>query len=252
MNPLHENDTDIDTGVLDALGGTFAGQSMTTSLDSVVARGRRTRNRHRAVAAGIGTSAAALVAAIGVLAPSSGGPAGPAVASGVTGATAAATSQNPVVVQKGGVDIENASFSVHTNADQTVLVTILDKQIFDVAALREAVTAAGIPADVRELTPPYDNKRSYQCKATPGVTMLDSKGILDFGVNVGKSQSPAPNDPARKAFTIKPSAMPAGSVLILWVYNAHNYDGTPSKVTEIGLAGGRPGDCVWEVNVLKK
>ena len=55
----------------------MAGVTLAISTADVVALGRRTRNRRRAVAAGIGTSAAAIVAAIGVLAPSAGTGTGP-------------------------------------------------------------------------------------------------------------------------------------------------------------------------------
>ena len=70
-----------------------------------------------------------------------------------------------------------------------------------------------------------DGRESYACH---GVTNIDNKGVLDFGVKVGKD--PAPKGAVRTAFTIKPSAMPPGSVLQLWVYNVHQWDGTPAKV----------------------
>ncbi|WP_194900137.1 hypothetical protein, partial [Catenulispora pinisilvae] len=65
-----------DEELLNGLHRSVAGATLATSAADVVALGRRTRTRNRAVAAGIGTSAAAIVAAIGVLAPSGGAGAG--------------------------------------------------------------------------------------------------------------------------------------------------------------------------------
>jgi len=64
--------TGADDDLFAGLHRSVAGATMTTSAADVVALGRRTRTRHRAVAAGVGTSMAALVAAIGVLAPTGG------------------------------------------------------------------------------------------------------------------------------------------------------------------------------------
>jgi hypothetical protein len=234
VNHTTNDSTDIDTDILDALGGTFAGQRMTTSLDTVVARGRKTRNRHRAIGAGIGTSAAALVAAIGVLAPSSGGAAAvhPAIGTGapVTSATSA-TASSPKAI-----DIESAGFSLKSNANGTLSLTL--QQLFDPKALKGALDEAGIKADV-QLTELADNNLMVRCKPTPGIEELPSKQVF-----LGPSGT-SPN-----AITIVPSAIPAGAVLSFHQF-VHYKPGDPKRLPEAATIGprmftGMPDKCVVE------
>lgn len=146
-NPEAFDATIDDEEVIAGLRRSVAGATLTTSIADVTALGRRTRNRHRAIAAGIGTSAAALVAAVGVLAPSAGTPAGSADAGSAT-----------------VLKIQDAGFTLEEHGDGTVLLTFL--QAMDPKKLQAAMDKAGISADIQRVPIPddWDQNRGIECQ----------------------------------------------------------------------------------------
>ncbi len=120
-----EIDDDEELGALrDELSRTPAGEA--PPLEAIVARGRAKRRRRRSGLAGTGVAAAAVLA---ILFASVGGPA--KMPSGHK------------------VHVNLAAYSVDSNANGTVTVTMAAKQTFDPKALREALAAAGVLAVVR-------------------------------------------------------------------------------------------------------
>jgi hypothetical protein len=222
VNTQHGYDDTEDAQVLGTLSGTFAGAGMTTGLEDVVARGRRFRARNRAVAAGVGTSAAALVAAIGVLAPSGGAGAG---------GQQADTQHTTVTTQRSGIDIESAGFSVKSTGEHRVDISIAT--IFDVSALRAALAEAGVPADVQLIDPPRDD-RPYQCAMPAGITFVNA---TDESMKDMKEEG-------RQVYSVDLEKMPPGAVLVVYDYRYFSKLLTmPSKASEISVMSSDPGPC---------
>ena len=120
-----EINDDEELGALrDELSRTPAGEA--PPLEAIVARGRAKRRRRRSGLAGTGVAAAAVLA---ILFASVGGPA--KMPSGHK------------------VHVNLAAYSVDSNANGTVTVSMAAKQTFDPKALREALAAAGVLAVVR-------------------------------------------------------------------------------------------------------
>jgi hypothetical protein len=196
-----------DEEVLAGLHRSVAGATLATSAADVVALGRRTRNRHRAVAAGIGTSAAAIVAAIGVLAPSAGSGAGTNAAGR---AAVPATTPGKVATTPGGaqtLDIQEAGFTLQEHADGKVFVFIGDA--FDPVRLRAALDKAGVPSAilVQPFPAGWDISKGIQCTPDPGVT--DATRAVDLKV----IKYPRPG--VSRYLEIDKSAIPAGDFLTL-------------------------------------
>jgi hypothetical protein len=120
-----EINDDEELGALrDELSRTPAGEA--PPLEAIVAKGRAKRRRRRSGLAGTGVAAAAVLA---ILFASVGGPA--KMPSGHK------------------VHVNLAAYSVDSNANGTVTVSMAAKQTFDPKALREALAAAGVLAVVR-------------------------------------------------------------------------------------------------------
>ncbi|ACU77578.1 hypothetical protein Caci_8763 [Catenulispora acidiphila DSM 44928] len=212
-----------------------AGATLPTSTADVVALGRRTRTRHRAVAAGIGTSAAAIVAAIGVLAPSAG------TGSGTGAAPNAAVVPNAVSTTATGtasggaqtLDIQEAGFSVQEQADGTVHLTL--KVITDPAGLQSVLSTAGIPAvvQVEQVPEGWNLSRGIQCTPDPGVRDAGAVGAAVLGDR--PSKLPIPLD-----IVIKKSAIPAGDFVTMTQFQSHGRQET----TDFGVKTGKQTTCV--------
>ena len=205
------DDTIEDEEVLAGLRSSVAGATLAVGVADVTALGRRTRNRHRAVAAGIGTSAAALVAAIGVLAPSAGTGAGTATNAAGPGQAAVTTSTTS---SSGGLvlNIQEAGFSLEEHADGTVLLSLSDA--FDPAKLQAAMDRAGIPAAilVRQVPDGWDlRKGGIQCTPDPGV---HSAGEVN---KVLKTLTPGPSP----KLELNKSDIPAGDYITLERFESH-------------------------------
>jgi hypothetical protein len=228
-----------DEEVLAGLHRSVAGATLATSAADVVALGRRTRNRHRAVAAGIGTSAAAIVAAIGVLAPSAGSGAG-----ATTNAVAqkAVTPGTERVVTTPGTEkatttpavqtlnVQEAGFSVEEKADGTVHLTIT--QIIDPAVIQSVLEKAGVPAVilVQQVPQGWDLTRGIECTPDPGV--VDAGSINGKAVKISYAHG--------FDFVIDKSAIPAGDYMTVMQFQSHGRQAG----TQFGLKTGRQTTCV--------
>jgi hypothetical protein len=196
-----------DEELLAGLHRSVAGAALTAGTADVVALGRRMRNRRRAVAAGIGTSAAAIVAAIGVLAPSAGTGTG------------------------GGRDltIRDAGFTMREHSDGTVFLTV--DQAFSPTLLQAALDKAGVPSAVlvEQLPAGWDATRPIQCKDTAAVH-APPMPVSGIGLAVVDG---------RTEYRITKSAVPAGQFVTLVQFR-----GRPGTVWDsFGLRTGRQTTC---------
>ncbi|MFL6111453.1 MAG: hypothetical protein ACJ786_08890 [Catenulispora sp.] len=221
-----------DEDLFEGLHRAVADATMTTSVTDVVALGRRTRNRHRALAAGIGTSAVAVVAAVGMLAPSAGSRGGSAPGAAIQGPDSGR--QQPVTTgtASGGarpLRIQDAGFTLVKKADGTVELTVAE--IFDPDKLQAAMDQAGIPADIQQLPAPNETDGYPSCKPTPGVTS-------DMSMDKEMFREMSPNGGGKLVFNA--AKLPAGDVVsLMWFASSDGrHYGTFSIVT------GRPQKCV--------
>lgn len=142
------------------------------ATQDVIARGRRLRRRRRAMPAlgALGALGAAAALAVALTGPSS-----------------------------GALNVDNAGFSVHTDA-ASGRVTVTIKQIFDENELKTILAKAGIRAYFASRAPDYDAGGAKRSCSWPGAENLNVKGVLS---STSKPQT----------FVIDPSKMPNGSVL---------------------------------------
>jgi len=188
---------DIDDVLLKARDA-FSGTRMETPVETILATGQSRRHRRRLAqlsAAVAGSGALALGLAIVV---SSGSPA-PAPQT-----------------------IRTAAFTLARNANGTASLTLNHGQVFDPAALQQALSRAGIPALVQTGT---------YCTSTPAPP---SSGVLSAqlpdGTPVAKSTPGHPSPVPPDAVTvISPAAMPAGTELS-FTYSNQNHDLTAGLI----------------------
>ena len=225
--------TGADDELFAGLHRSVAGATMTTSAADVVALGRRTRTRHRAVAAGVGTSMAALVAAIGVLAPSAG-----------TGAGSGQT-----------LKIQDAGFALEKGADGVVKLTV--DQLVDPAKLKAALDKAGIKSDAQRVDLPTDwddNAKIPDCAQTPGVR-TDWKATQE----VADNRRPTPNTtpkvttfppgaPSPVIYEFRPGQLPAGDVISVVQFVHRTSDGHTRELDMLTILTGMPDKCVLVAN----
>lgn len=181
-----------------------AGAALTTSTADVVALGHRVRRRRRTMLAGLGTSAAALVAAVGVLAPAT-----------------------------GGGRSQNVGFTMEHRADGGIELTL--SQSLDPVALQNAMDDAGITTDIQVVKVPdsWDVGKGVECVRTPGVTRVSPTDAVTTGV--------LPNGKHDYSKTvIYKSRIPAGAVIALAAF--HGRGGQP--FFNFGLLTGKPDKCV--------
>lgn len=154
-------------------------------VEAIIGRARR-RTRRRGLVAGTGLGVAAVVLGIGVALPHLG-------RHEPTAAGPAGNVHQPVHVQL-------ADWSVNTNADGSVTITI--HRITDVALLRATLARAGVPAAV--LTDPCYLPTSVRVPTPPG----------------GGLTLPTPSGPAAPnahTVTVAPAGIPAGAELFITV-----------------------------------
>ncbi len=181
---------DIDDVLLqarDALSGT----RMETPVEAILATGQSRRHRRRLVqlSAAVAASGALALGLATVL-----GSGSPAPAPGT---------------------IRTAAFTLARNANGTASLTLTLDQVFDPAALQQALSRDGIPALVQTGT---------YCTSTPAPP---SSGVLSVelpdGSPVAKSTPGHPSPVPPDAVTvINPAAMPAGTELS-FTYSNHNH-----------------------------
>jgi hypothetical protein len=172
--------------VFDLVESAFSDVHLDRAALDVVGRGRWLRRRKRALP---------VLGAFGMLAASAGlalaltGPGNPA------GANTASTSHS-LKVKGSEVNVDNAAFSVHTNA-KTGIVTVTVRQFQDEDYFKQVLAEAGIRAI-------FD----APCTNEPGIKGLNPSGV--FIVTLGK---PVNGWPPITTYTINPAKMPSGSVL---------------------------------------
>jgi hypothetical protein len=211
--------TGADDDLFAGLHRSVAGATMTTSAADVVALGRRTRTRHRAVAAGVGTSMAALVAAIGVLAPTGG---------------------------SGTTVVQDVGFTIQKGADGSVDVAVHDA--FDPVVIKAALDKAGVKNDVQVVHLPADwdwkGGTIPDCAATPG-----AKRDPRVNEEAAKKHSSAPRlkiSTGDGSYFVFP-VFPAGDVVAVVRFYPHDpVVGSNSMPYLNGITAltGMPGKCV--------
>ena len=172
----------------DALFGlvaeSFDGMHMDRAPEGILARGSTLRRRRTALPAAVAMGAAAAIALAVVALPSSGAGSGTATATG-----------------RQSVNVDLAAWSVHTNANRSVTLTVRD--IKDTDHLRTVLAQAGIPAYVLEI------------RATKPLTACTGEDGLPQIVQVLKPlRIPGTR---QSSVTIDPSKMPKGSALEITV-----------------------------------
>lgn len=222
----------------EALAGALAPVAMDTGLDEIVARGQSIRGRRRALTAGIGTGTAA-VAALALIGGASTARTPAVAAARTTGpatapAVAPSTGSGAATGQADrAVDVDLAAYSVHTNPDRTVTVTV--RQVFDPAQLRSVLARAGIDADIEIFD--VDARMSTYCPLRPGDMPVSPTGAMRFdfrGVGAGHK------------FIIDPSRLPAGTVVSFRLFVAPGTTASNNGPLTIasGLFHGAPARCV--------
>ena len=208
------HDTTHGEPVLGLVESAFADVHLDRAALDVVGRGRQLRRRKRVVPA---------LGAFGVLAGSASlalvltGPSNPAKA-------ATASSVHTLNLNGSEVNVDNASFSVHTNA-KTGLVTVTVRQFEDEDYFKQVLAEAGIRAI-------FD----VPCTNEPGI-----KGLNPFGVITVNLAKPVDGRRPVATYTIDPAKMPRGSVLSFDYIRGTNAANT---IFGIGLLSGEPtGQC---------
>ena len=153
-------------------------------LDAITALGRTRRRRRRLAATGVSLACAAAAAALTV-----------EVVGGAAPGTAptAGTQTGPVTHRSVPAKIQTAAFTLVSNDDGTVTLTINPYELFEPTTLENDLARYGIPALV-----------------TPG--KICSSDPAPAGISQVESWDPG-SPTVEATITIDPSAMPAGSEL---------------------------------------
>ncbi|NUP46876.1 MAG: hypothetical protein HOW97_06110 [Catenulispora sp.] len=221
IEPTGPDDEELFAG----LHRSVAGAAMTTSVAEVEALGRRARKRHRALQAGIGTSAAALVAAVAVLAPTTdGGSSGSA--RGLTTATG-----RPLALGQ-TLNIQEAGFSLSSKGDGKVTLSI--KEVVDAARIQAALASIGISNRVERVTVPANLDRGVPyCEPRSGEQLIDpdpssiDNGLIPLG---------------RDGMTINAAGIAAGDVLVVDVVTLKNWHNDVISTWTVYKSD--PGPCI--------
>ncbi len=182
---------DIDDVLLQARDA-FSGTRMETPVETILATGQHRRHRRRLA------QLTAAVAASGALA---------------LGVAAVVSSGSPAPAPQ---TIRTAAFTLARNANGTTSLMLKQGQVFDPAALQQALARDGIPALVQTGT---------YCTSTPAPPRSGVLSVqLPDGSPVGKSTPghavPVPPDAVT---VINPAAMPAGTELS-FTYSNHDHN----------------------------
>ena len=197
-----------DAALISLVGSAFDEGRRGREASDVLARGRRLRRRKRAVPA---------LGALGVVAVSA------SLAIALTGPNGARTtpeagSGHSLTSRGTTVNVDNAAFSVHTDA-KTGKVTLTFRQLADESELEQILAKAGIRAafhTATETLPPHTiNNPSVPLCTWLGARHLDTLSVL--------TATPA----SANSFTIDPSKMPSGSVLAFNFENVVDTNGKP-------------------------
>ena len=210
-----------DVALMSLVGSAFDEGRRGRDAQDVLARGRRLRRRKRAVPA---LGALAVVAASAGLALALTGP------SGAAGATHAQTGHS-MTADGAVVNVDNAAFSVHTDA-KTGRVTVTLREFVDQDALKQILATAGIRAYFAStvVSPNAHGVVPIVMCAWPGATP------------VGNVNDVTPATPGNSnTITSDPSKMPSGSVLAFdFEYLAKTHE---EVSTGLQLLSGDPTGC---------
>ena len=209
----------VDESVLTLVGRSLRGVHMERELDAVAARGRAVRRRRRAVPAlAVGTAAAV----------------GLAVALPGKGAGADVKHATPATARQ-SVNVDYAGWSVHTNADSSV-VTVTVRELSDPGRMHDVLAEAGVRASV--VVAP-----STGCALPPDIHTLPQIASVLGG-------SPFVHRVAGASLVIiHPAAMPTGSVLSIRYYrlveqpSAANGHEEEAGSIAVSLLSGYPPAC---------
>lgn len=209
-----------DAAVISLVGSAFDEGRRGRAAQEILARGRQLRRRKRAMPA---------LAALGVVAASVSLTAALSGRSG-TG-TRDAGSGHFVTVNGAAVNVDEAGFSIHTDA-KSGEVTVTLRQLFDESELQVLLAKAGVPTAFHDITLPAGTPVTPHAACTwTGARVLDPASVIS---NLHRTEA---------VITIYPSKMPAGSVLGL-IYTTSEED--KSETTSVGttLLSGQPTGCV--------
>ena len=198
----HPNDSTLTRELRDSLSELAAPER--PPLAAITNRGRAHRRRRLAGFAGLGGASVA---------------AGTALALGLTGVLGAAPARSTTTIRTAAParstgTIRTAAFTLTSNANGTDTLTLTHSQMFDPAALQQALVQHGIPALVRTGT---------SCSSHPAAPDPYSIGVLS---NRPRVKPAAPYSAAlsrRVAHTvmvINPAAMPSGTELFFGYFNS--------------------------------
>lgn len=182
--------TAADTALIALVGSAFGEHRRGHEVHDVLARGRQLRRRKRAMPA---------LGALGVVATSLG------LAAALTGTSSTANTPDAQARHSLGangavVNVDNAAFSVHTNA-RTGKITVTVWQLADENELEQVLAKAGVHAFFYAPTRPPAHVVIKASCAWPGATQLDESGVI------------LPSSATPYVVVIDPSKMPTGSVL---------------------------------------
>ncbi|HEY3873512.1 MAG TPA: hypothetical protein VGM10_34465 [Actinocrinis sp.] len=226
------HDTDENSAALrGALGATAdrlrANVAMDRPLHQITARGRRLRNKRRCAVGTAGVAAAATIALGAVGLP------------GTAPGTVPGTAQHPTAAKDPNVDL--AGFSLQSEPDGTIVVTIKQFESEDVPALQRYLDEAGINAIVRTMQPNGGVLEPLTC---PGSQMSSQEQaqlnkVLELPVDSGGID---------EALALDPDAMPAGATFVLFVHfspvQLNSPQAGPFASVLFGLYDGAVPDCI--------
>jgi len=212
-----------DAALIDLVGSAFDEGRRGRDAQEVLARGRRLRRRKRAVPA---LGALGVVAVSASLAVALSGPSG-------TANPTAAGSGHSMASNGTVVNVDNAAFSVHTDA-KTGKVTVTIRQFNDEGALQQILAKAGIRTVFDSVTvhPNADGGVPVQpCTWTGAAPAPIGYAVDDLPTTAGKHET----------IIIDPSKMPSGSVLAFLYVHIANTAGFPLVGVEV--LSGEPTGC---------
>ena len=211
-----------DAALISLVGSAFDEGRRGRETQDVLARGRTLRRRKRAVPV---LGALGVVAVAASLAVALTGPSG-------AGSTTSAGAGHSLTADGAVVNVDNAAFSVHTDA-KTGKVTVTIRQFIDEGELKQILAKAGIRTvfDSVTVSPNADGVVPAQPCTWTGATPVPVASAGDLPTTAGEHDT----------IVIDPSKMPSGSVLaFLYEHVANDADAT-SVGTQ--LLSGVPAGC---------
>jgi hypothetical protein len=210
-----------DTALISLVGSAFDEGRRGRDAHDVLARGRQLRRRKRAMPA---LGALAIVAASASLTAALTGPSGAA-------GTTDAQSGRSLIANGTAVNVDNAGFSVHTDAT-TGKVQFTLRQSIDADELKQILARAGVRTYFYTTTVKSGGPVPMIACRFKGATALDH---VDFR----SIEYPTPG--SKTSITIDPSKMPKGAVLS-FIFEYVGHDDSPAMVGA-GLLSGEPTAC---------